>query len=156
MPVPLDAYADGVRGAGVPPDEVALITYLFGEVLDGRNASLADGVQRALGRAPRDFADYARDAAASGRVGRMSPALFGRRARGGARRGVNGGVFFAFSSFVMPALQRLPDAQGIAAMQSINVTAVRPPFMAVLFGTAALCLVLIVWAIARGTRPRRG
>jgi hypothetical protein len=35
-------------------------------VLDGRNAYLTDGVQRALGRAPRDFADYARRAAASG------------------------------------------------------------------------------------------
>jgi hypothetical protein len=39
---------------------------LFNDVLDGRNAHLADGVQRALGRAPRDFADFARDAAASG------------------------------------------------------------------------------------------
>ena len=45
---------------------VELLTYLFGEVLDGRNAHLADGVQRALGREPKDFADYARDAAASG------------------------------------------------------------------------------------------
>jgi hypothetical protein len=43
-----------------------LLTYLFTEVLDGRNAHLADGVQRALGREPKDFADYARDAAASG------------------------------------------------------------------------------------------
>jgi hypothetical protein len=34
--------------------------------LDGRNAHVADGSQRALGRQPRDFADYARDAAASG------------------------------------------------------------------------------------------
>jgi hypothetical protein len=39
---------------------------VFGEVLDGRNAHLADGVQQALGREPRDFSDYARDAAASG------------------------------------------------------------------------------------------
>jgi hypothetical protein len=45
---------------------VDLLTYLFSEVLDGRNARLADGVQRALGREPRDFADYARDAAARG------------------------------------------------------------------------------------------
>jgi hypothetical protein len=35
-------------------------------VLDGRNAQLTDGVQRALGRKPRDFADYARTAAATG------------------------------------------------------------------------------------------
>jgi len=43
-----------------------LIKYLFTEVLDGRNAHLTDGVQRALGRAPRDFTEYARRAAASG------------------------------------------------------------------------------------------
>jgi hypothetical protein len=45
---------------------VSLLTYLFSEVLDARNAHLADGVQRALGREPRDFADYARVTAATG------------------------------------------------------------------------------------------
>ena len=50
----------------VPGEFIELLTYLFGEVLDGRNAHLADGVQRALGREPRDFSDYARDAAATG------------------------------------------------------------------------------------------
>jgi uncharacterized protein YbjT (DUF2867 family) len=50
----------------VPADYMWLIRYLFTEVLDGRNAHLADGVQRALGRAPRDFADFARGAAAAG------------------------------------------------------------------------------------------
>jgi uncharacterized membrane protein len=54
--------------------------------------------------------------------------------------GVVGGVFFAFSSFVMPALARLEPAAGIAAMQSINVRAVRPAFMLALFGTAALAM----------------
>ena len=78
----------------------------------------------------------------------MSPALFGVVLAAALGAGVNGGVFFAFSAFVMPALQRLPAGQGIAAMQSVNVTAVRAPFMAVLFGTAALCLVLIVRALA--------
>jgi hypothetical protein len=47
----------------VPDEVIDMLTYLFGEVLDGRNAHLADGVQRALGRPPRDFADYARSAA---------------------------------------------------------------------------------------------
>jgi uncharacterized membrane protein len=55
-----------------------------------------------------------------------------------------GGVFFAFSTFVMAALRRLPAAQGIAAMQSINVVAVTPLFMTALFGTAALCIALVV------------
>ena len=45
---------------------MALLRYLFTEVLDGRNASVADGVTRALGRAPRDFADFVRHAAAAG------------------------------------------------------------------------------------------
>ena len=50
----------------MPGDVIELLTYLFAEVLDGRNAHLADGVQRALGREPRDFSHYARDAAATG------------------------------------------------------------------------------------------
>jgi uncharacterized membrane protein len=57
------------------------------------------------------------------------------------------GVFFAFSSFVMPALRRLPATEGIAAMQSINVLAVTPVFMTALFGTAASCLGLAAWAV---------
>jgi uncharacterized membrane protein len=61
--------------------------------------------------------------------------------------GTVGGVFFAFSGFVMSGLTRLPAAQGIAAMQSINVTATRPPLMLALFGSAALCVALIVRAI---------
>lgn len=59
-------YASALTAAQLPRDFVALITYLFTEVLDGRNASVADGVTRALGRPPRDFADYVRDTAATG------------------------------------------------------------------------------------------
>jgi uncharacterized membrane protein len=57
--------------------------------------------------------------------------------------GLIAGVFFAFSSFVMRALSRLPPAQGIAAMQAINVTVINPYFMTVFFGTAAACAVLV-------------
>jgi uncharacterized membrane protein len=60
--------------------------------------------------------------------------------------GCTGGALFAFSSFVMPALRRLPPAQGAAAMQSINITAVRPPFMFAFGGTAALSVALVVVA----------
>jgi uncharacterized protein YbjT (DUF2867 family) len=66
VPVSVQQYAAAAAEQGVPSEVIDLLTYLFGEVLDGRNAHLADGVQRALGREPRDFADYARDAAASG------------------------------------------------------------------------------------------
>jgi uncharacterized membrane protein len=61
--------------------------------------------------------------------------------------GVVGGVFFAFSNFVMAALARLPVPQGIAAMNSINITVITPTFMTALFGTGLLCLVLIAAAI---------
>jgi uncharacterized protein YbjT (DUF2867 family) len=64
--VPTEAYAAAARVEGVPSDVVDLLAYLFGEVLDGRNVAVADGVQRALGRPPRDFADFARAAAATG------------------------------------------------------------------------------------------
>jgi uncharacterized protein YbjT (DUF2867 family) len=66
VPIGLDEFASGLAAEGVPADVVGLLRYLFGEVLDGRNAHLADGVQRALGREPRDFADFARQAAATG------------------------------------------------------------------------------------------
>ncbi len=66
VPVTIEEYAAGAREQGVPDEGVEFLTYLFGEVLDGRNASLTDGVQRALGRQPRDFSDFAREAAATG------------------------------------------------------------------------------------------
>jgi len=66
VPVSLEEQAAEAAEHGVPPEVVDLLTYLFSEVVDGRNASTTDGVQRALGRQPRDFADYARAAAATG------------------------------------------------------------------------------------------
>jgi uncharacterized membrane protein len=69
---------------------------------------------------------------------------------------LNGGVFFAFSSFVMPALRRLPATQGIAAMQSINVAAVTPAFMGLLFGTALAGLATGACALAVPERPYSG
>jgi uncharacterized protein YbjT (DUF2867 family) len=66
VPGSMEEFVAGAREQGVPEDVVEFLTYLFGEVLDGRNANLADGVQRALGREARDFSEFARDAAASG------------------------------------------------------------------------------------------
>lgn len=57
-----------------------------------------------------------------------------------------GGTFFAFSAFVMNGLGRLPPEQGVAAMQAINLAAVRPALMTGLFGTAACCAGLGVHA----------
>ncbi|MEV0221251.1 anthrone oxygenase family protein [Streptomyces sp. NPDC050704] len=58
--------------------------------------------------------------------------------------GLVAGVFCAFSTFVMKGIAALPPAQGVAAMQAINVTALRPPFMIVFVGSAVLCAVLAV------------
>ena len=67
--------------------------------------------------------------------------------------GLIAGVFYAFSSFVMPALRQLPATQGIAAMQAINRTALTPAFLGVFVGTAVASLalgVLSFWGVADG------
>ncbi len=64
--IPKADFAAGIAQSGAPPEIAWLLNYLFDTVLDGRNAYLTDGVQRALGREPKDFGDYARDIAASG------------------------------------------------------------------------------------------
>jgi uncharacterized membrane protein len=61
--------------------------------------------------------------------------------------GLIGGVFFAFSSFVMRALGRLAPAEGIRAMQSINIVVISPVFLGVFVGTALGCAGLAVWSI---------
>ena len=61
-----EAFKAGLARAGVPNAHIELLDYLFTTVLDGRNAHVADGVQRALGRPARDFRNYAGNAAASG------------------------------------------------------------------------------------------
>jgi uncharacterized protein YbjT (DUF2867 family) len=64
--IPMTAYAGALSAYGLPNEVIQLITYLFTEVLDGRNASVADGVERALGRKPVDFTQYAIKTAATG------------------------------------------------------------------------------------------
>jgi uncharacterized protein YbjT (DUF2867 family) len=59
-------FLDSLAQQGVPADLIDLLDVLFAEVLDGRNAQVTDGVRQALGRDPRDFADYARETAATG------------------------------------------------------------------------------------------
>lgn len=70
--------------------------------------------------------------------------------------GVVAGVFFAFSGFIMPALERLPAPRGTAAMQAINVTAVTPPLMIALFGSAVVCLAIGVEAVRSWGTPGAG
>jgi uncharacterized membrane protein len=61
--------------------------------------------------------------------------------------GLTAGIFFAFSTFVMAALGRLQAEQGIAAMQSINITVINPWFFTVFFGTPAISAIpLFRWS----------
>jgi uncharacterized protein YbjT (DUF2867 family) len=72
-----EQYASALEAEGVPADFVWLVNYLFTTIMDGRNAQVKDGVQRALGREPRDFSDYAWETAATGVWD--APALVGAR-----------------------------------------------------------------------------
>jgi uncharacterized membrane protein len=86
----------------------------------------------------------------------MDGILFGLTLATAVACGLNGGVFFAFSTFVMAGLGRLKPSEGAAAMQSINITAVTPLFMTALFGTGLACLVLIGWGFAELDEPYAG
>ncbi|HJY24660.1 MAG TPA: NmrA family transcriptional regulator [Actinomycetes bacterium] len=66
VPVSLDEHVAELTEHGVPGDVTELLTYLFSEIVDGRNAGTTDGVRKALGREPRDFRNYVRAAAATG------------------------------------------------------------------------------------------
>lgn len=66
----------------------------------------------------------------------------------GIGTGLVAGIFFAFSTFVMAALGRLAPEQGIAAMNSINVTVINPLFFLAFFGTGFVCLALVAGSFA--------
>ncbi len=70
--------------------------------------------------------------------------------------GLIAGVFFAFSTFVMRALARLPAAAGIAAMQAINVTVLNRWFLGTFLGTGAACVALALAAIVQWPEPGTG
>jgi uncharacterized membrane protein len=67
--------------------------------------------------------------------------------------GIVGGVFFAFSTFVMKALAQLPASQGVAAMQRINVVVLNPLFLGVFLGTALLSVACLVMAFLPWRAP---
>ncbi|MDB4305947.1 NAD(P)H-binding protein [bacterium] len=64
--IPHEAFSAGIAESGAPDDIAWLLDYLFSTVLDGRNAHVCDGVSRALGREPTEFAEYAQRIAATG------------------------------------------------------------------------------------------
>ena len=64
--VPHEAFVAGAAESGAPKEVTWMLDYLFSTVLDGRNAYLTDGVERALGRPPKDFEAYARETVSTG------------------------------------------------------------------------------------------
>jgi uncharacterized membrane protein len=86
----------------------------------------------------------------------MDGLLFGLTLATAVASGLVGGVFFAFSNFVMQALGRLRPSEGAAAMQAINITVINPLFMTALFGTGLASLVLLVWGLAELDEPYAG
>lgn len=70
--------------------------------------------------------------------------------------GVVGGALFAFSGFVMHGLERLPPERALAAMNAINRSAPRAPFLLPLFGTAAACVALGVLTVRAPAEPGTG
>jgi uncharacterized membrane protein len=65
-----------------------------------------------------------------------------------------GGVFLAFSSFVMKALAQLPAPQGVAAMQRINVVVLNPLFLGLFVGTAVLAGICVLAGFLPWGTPR--
>jgi hypothetical protein len=63
VPISAEEFVSALSQDGVPSEVTELMIYLFTEVLDGRNSYLTAGIRRALGREPKDFADYAWDTA---------------------------------------------------------------------------------------------
>jgi uncharacterized membrane protein len=77
----------------------------------------------------------------------MNSLVLGLRLFSALGCGLIAGIFFAFSTFVMKALAQQQPAQGIATMQSINITVINPWFMTAFLGTATTCLVLLVFSL---------
>ena len=136
VPVTASEFEAMLVGFGLPDDEATGLTELFTVIFDGRNAHTSDGVERALGRP------------ATG-LPRLRPRRRGDRDLGDAGGvvttltvvtavacGLVGGVFFAFSTFVMRGLRDAPPEAGLRAMQSINRAAPTPLFMLAFIGTA--------------------
>jgi uncharacterized membrane protein len=74
----------------------------------------------------------------------------------GLAAGIAGGVYFTFSAIVMPGLRGVPAAQAMSAMQSVNRSAVRLPFMTVFFGGAAASVAVFIFESTTGALSENG
>ncbi len=64
VPVTSEQYRDSLAPY-VPAEQANFLVELFRDLLDGHNTHTTDTVERVLGRRPRDFRDFARDAASA-------------------------------------------------------------------------------------------
>lgn len=67
---------------------------------------------------------------------------------------LNAGIFYAFSSFIMAGLGRVPPGEGVNAMNAINVTVINPSFLLVFMGTTVVCAALAIWSLTSLGDPR--
>jgi uncharacterized membrane protein len=81
----------------------------------------------------------------------MTDALFTLSFAAALGCGLMAGIFFAFSNFVMRAFARIAPAQGIAAMQAVNITVLNPLFLLAFMGTAVLCAANVALALMFGS-----
>jgi uncharacterized membrane protein len=102
---------------------------------------------------PINFASEVGEINSGGFMATINHLLFALKLFSALGCGLIAGVFFAFSTFVMKALAQQPSAQGIAAMQSINITVINPWFMTAFLGTAATCLFLAVASLLNWHQP---
>jgi uncharacterized membrane protein len=82
-----------------------------------------------------------------------NPSLFALKLFAVLGCGLIGGVFFAFSTFVMKALAQQPTAAGITTMQSINIMVINPWFITAFLGTAVACLILAIFSLLKWHQP---
>jgi uncharacterized protein YbjT (DUF2867 family)/uncharacterized membrane protein len=156
--IPADAFRAALTDeAG--PEYAALVTELFEILMDGRNAHLSSGVQEALGRPATDFRDYADTIAATGawKEGRstMNQLVVYLVLTSAVSTALVGGILFAFSAFIMRALEQQPAANAVAAMQAINTTVFTPWVMIPYIGTAPLLIAItaLLWTGTADSSP---
>lgn len=129
--ITLQEYAAAMTADGLPDDLVLLVSYLFTEVLDGRNPHIADGVQRALGREPRLQRLRARRGGRRGLERAMSSYALRSIALMGATitTGLVAGVFALYAHTIMPGLKTTDDRTFVGAFQALDRAIINPWFM---------------------------
>ena len=153
VPVSIEEHAAAAAEQGVPAEVVDLLTYLFTRSWTATTPTwrTASSVPSAGSRGTSGLRTRRRRHRRLERL--MDGAIYILTLVTALGCGADGRRVLRVLGFVMKALRRLPPAQGIAAMQSINVTAITPAFMTALFGTAVACVAVAVSALFNLDEP---